>query len=150
MTGWKVWPAGPRDGAALIRIEAQSFGPRSWGEKSILESFDAPGIFVLMAGKTIKAPAGFAIWRFLGVEAELLTLGVALQLRRSGLARALLREIIDTAAKKGAARLFLDVDAANTAARGLYAQAGFEQTSVRHAYYRDGADAIVMQKMLSA
>jgi len=150
MTGWRVWPAGPDDEAILIGLEVQSFGARSWGAKSTSESFMAAGICVLMAGKDRSSAAGFAMWRDLGAEAELLTIGVAPGARRAGLARALLRGMLDMAAKGGAARMVLEVDAANAAARGLYAQAGFEQISVRRAYYRDGADGLVMQKMLSA
>jgi [ribosomal protein S18]-alanine N-acetyltransferase len=146
--GWSVWRAASEEEDALIRLEAQSFGARSWGEKSLRESFTAPGVMVLLAGKARNAPDGFAIWRDLDGEAEILTLGVAFGQRRLGLGAALLAGIVCSARSIKVERLFLEVDAGNQAARALYDAAGFARTGVRRAYYRDGADAVAMQLIL--
>ncbi|NOX94341.1 MAG: ribosomal protein S18-alanine N-acetyltransferase [Alphaproteobacteria bacterium] len=148
MTRWRVWLAQRNEEAALIQLEAQSFGARSWGENSLKESFSTPGVAILMAGSDEKPPVGFAIWRDLGGEAELLTLGVATDHLRAGVGQALLEAVMDGARSAKAERLFLEVDDGNEAARGLYTSAGFELAGVRRAYYRDGADALVMQLLL--
>ncbi len=153
MTRWRVWQAQRNEEAALIHLEAQSFGERSWGEKSLRESFSTPGVVILLAGSCVTgsssdSPAGFALWRDLGGEAELLTLGVAPDHLRAGLGQTLLTGVVDGARLAKAERLFLEVDNGNKAARRLYASAGFVLAGVRRAYYRDGADALVMQLLL--
>lgn len=148
MSRWRIWRAGPADRDALARLEAAAFGARSWGAQSVAESFNAARIAVLFVGETVDAPAGFAMWRDLGQEAELLTIGVVPAARRQGAGAALLGAVLGEARNAGALRIHLEVDAGADAALGLYRAAGFERSAVRRRYYRDGADAIVMQATL--
>ena len=56
------------------------------------------------------------------------------------------------AAARGAIRAFLEVAAPNTAARALYASAGWQDAGLRKDYYRTpkgNLDAILMDKRLS-
>ncbi|NOX83098.1 MAG: GNAT family N-acetyltransferase [Alphaproteobacteria bacterium] len=145
---YAIRSAGPDDAALLARLEAQSFGERSWGENNVKASFVAPRVTILLAGKPANPPSGFAMWRDLDGEAELLTIGVEPGAQRQGLAAALLAAVRKQALETGAARLFLEVDAGNEAALALYRAGGFEKISLRRAYYRDGADAVIMQVML--
>ncbi len=145
---YTIRPAGPDDAALLARLEAQSFGERSWGENNVKASFVAPHVTILLGGSARDAPSGFAMWRDLRGEAELLTIGVEPMAQHKGLAAALLGAVCKQAAEAGAARLFLEVDAGNEAALALYRAAGFEKISLRRAYYRNGADAVVMQVLL--
>ncbi len=148
MTRWLTWPAGVGDEAALIRLEAESFGARSWGENSLDASFQTPGVAVLFAGASKTSPVGFAIWRDLTSEAELLSIGVLPNVRKRALGAALLGAVRAAARKAGAKKLFLEVDAGNTAALALYQRNGFVEIGRRRAYYRDGADALAMQVQL--
>ena len=151
MSGWRVWRASAQDLAALVRLERLAFGERSWGENNVRESIVAPRVTVLMVGLEAKQPsdaAGFAMWRDLGGEAELLAIGVDPAKRRQGAAQALLTAAQAQALAAGASRLYLEVDAANAAALALYRAGGFQQTGLRKAYYRDGADAALMQRVL--
>ncbi len=145
---YSIRSAGLDDAALLARLEAQSFGERSWGENNVKASFVAPRVTILLAGKAANPPSGFAMWRDLGGEAELLTIGVEPGAQRQGLAAALLAAVRKQAGAAGAARLFLEVDAGNEAALALYKAGGFEKISLRRAYYRDGSDAVIMQVML--
>ena len=144
MTGWMVWAASPQDAEALARLEALAFGGRSWGENSVKESFVAPRVTVLFGGQDEDTPQGFAIWRDLGNEAELLTIGVVGAARRKGLGAALLEGAMAASRGAGAERFFLEVDAKNLEARALYEREGFSCVGERKAYYRDGGDAVVM------
>lgn len=148
MSEWKVWIAGPEEEDALVRLEAAAFGARSWGEKNVRGGFSASRVVVLMAGRDRETPAGFALWRDLGDEAEVLAIGVAPESRGKGAAQALMKALLEGAKAAGATRVFLEVDAGNEAALALYRATGFEKTGLRRAYYRDGADALVMQLLL--
>ncbi len=145
---YSIRRAGADDAALLARLEAQSFGERSWGANNVKASFVAPHVTILLAGKASDPPSGFAMWRDLQGEAELLTIGVEPSAQRKGVAGALLDAVRKQAAQAGAIRLFLEVDGGNAAGLALYKAAGFEKISLRRAYYRDGADAVIMQMML--
>lgn len=90
----------------------------------------------------------FALVRVLADEAELLTLATHPDHRRQGLAAAVMNGWMAEAARRGAARAWLEVAADNGAAQALYARAGFQVSGCRSGYYRrDGrapADALVM------
>ncbi|MEO1137035.1 MAG: GNAT family N-acetyltransferase [Pseudomonadota bacterium] len=144
MTAWRVWTAEPEDAEKLARLEALAFGDRSWGANNVKESFVASRVTVFLGGEGRATPKGFAVWRDLGEEAEMLTIGVIGLARRRGLGARLISAVLDAARAKNVRRFFLEVSAANTAARGLYAQAGFQEIGVRKAYYADGGDATVM------
>ncbi len=98
------------------------------------------------------AAVGFALFRAVADEAEILTLSVLPEARRSGLGAGLLAGCEDGARTAGAARLFLEVAAGNGAARALYDRAGYRECGRRKGYYRrpDGSrdNAVVMEKAL--
>lgn len=144
MTGWRIWTARREDADTLARLEALAFGGKSWGADNVKESFVASRVTVLFGGESETEPKGFAVWRDLGPDAELLTIGAVPAARRRGLGAALLAAVLDAAREAGARRFFLEVAADNTAARLLYEGAGFSPISVRKAYYRDGGDAAVL------
>lgn len=144
MTGWHIRRAVRADSDLLAALERDAFTDRSWGEKSVRESFDAKGVTVLLGGETEALLQGFALWRDLAGEAELLTIGVLPSVRGKGLGGALMSAIFDGARTVGCSRIFLEVDEGNAAARALYRRFGFAKDGVRKAYYRDGADAILM------
>ena len=144
MSRWRIRKAEPGEETMLADLEALAFGAKSWGADSVMASFVAPRVTILIGEKPGKAPAGFALWRDLGPEAELLTIGVAPATQARGLGAALVAAVVDAARAAGARRLFLEVGAENRAARRLYERAGFMEISVRRGYYRDGEDAVVM------
>ena len=141
---WRVWRATLADVETLVALEALAFGEKSWGADSVRASFVASRVTVLLGGAGTNSPAGFALWRDLGEEAEILTLGTADTVRRRGLGAALLAAMIDAARSGGAHRMFLEVNAGNKAGLALYQQAGFRDVGTRKRYYADGADARVM------
>ncbi len=144
MSGWRVWSGAEKDADALADLEALAFGGRSWGANNVKESFVASRVTVLFGGESEARAKGFALWRDLGDDAELLTIGVAPDARRQGLGAALLGAVIEAARHAGAQRLFLEVGMDNPEARALYERAGFSQVGARKAYYADGGDAAVL------
>lgn len=102
-------------------------------------------------GLALVAEDGFALISVAGDEAELLTLAVAPEARRKGRGRALTEAAMGAARASGAAEMFLEVAADNTAARALYEALGFGQVGARKGYYRraDGRmDAMILRRTL--
>lgn len=146
MSAWAIRAATRGDAAIIVNLEARAFGPASWGATAVSDGLTAPHVHALLACPPSATPAsGFAFWRAVGEEAEILSIGVAPAARRSGAARALLAAIIDRARAVGVRRLFLEVDVGNAAAVALYESFAFERIGKRKRYYRNGGDALVMR-----
>ncbi|MCX7343455.1 MAG: GNAT family N-acetyltransferase [Proteobacteria bacterium] len=88
----------------------------------------------------------FIVMYVVNDQTDLLTIGVAKNARKQGLATKLINWAIDMAPL--GQKFFLEVECSNTAATNLYKKIGFKQISVRKNYYQkddDGAvDALVM------
>jgi ribosomal-protein-alanine N-acetyltransferase len=96
---------------------------------------------------------GFAAWRQLSDEAELLNLAVDPQRRRRGVARTLLDASLTQLVGAGIVRLLLDVRAGNLPARRLYESLGFDEDGRRRGYYPargelPAEDAVLMSRNL--
>lgn len=127
------------DADALAALRARCFA-EPWDMAATLA---APGTFALVDGAR-----GFIVCRCAIDECEILAVGVAPEARRGGLGTALVAAAIDTARARGVARMFLEVAESNTAARVLYARAGFAPVGRRRGYYGGGVDAIVLARAL--
>lgn len=95
----------------------------------------------------IASQNGFIVYRQTLDEAEIITIGVAPDARRSGIAAAMLGIVEQELKKSGVKSIFLEVAENNAPARKLYEQNGYVQIAVRPKYY-DGIDAIMMKKDL--
>jgi ribosomal-protein-alanine N-acetyltransferase len=90
---------------------------------------------------------GYFILMVAAGEAHLLNLSIAARHQRSGHGRALLREAVDLARRRGARSVFLEVRPSNLAAQALYTRFGFRRIAVRRGYYPAHAgreDALVL------
>lgn len=74
---------------------------------------------------------------------EILALGTAPEVLRSGIMKMLLDDFAHKNSKNGKT-IHLEVHKANHSALSLYEKSGFKTTRVRKAYYSDGSDAIEM------
>lgn len=96
---------------------------------------------------------GFALYRVIADEAELLTLAVAPPHRRQGIATSLMQRWMTQAATLGAKSAFLEVASDNTAARALYSAHDFIEILRRAAYYQrtdaPPADALILKRALT-
>lgn len=140
---------GAERSAECAKIHAASFA-HPWQEGDFEQLLLAPEIF---ASGAIDAKdlclVGFVMSRAALDEAEILTLAVAPERRRTGVGRRLLRAHLSTLGGIGVAKLFLEVDADNLAAQALYVAFGFTRVGERQAYYRTAdarlAKALVMR-----
>ncbi len=95
----------------------------------------------------IASQNGFIVYRVVSDEAEIITIGVAPNARRGGIAAAMLAIAENDASKRGAKKIFLEVAESNNAARALYETSGYHTVGTRPKYY-DGVDAIIMEKQI--
>ena len=137
--------ATPAAAEALAALHAAAFPPEdAWDAAAFAAQLALPGVFA-----RLHPDGGLVLARAAGDEAEILTLAVVPTARRAGLGRALLAAATAEAAACGAQVMFLEVAAANAAARALYAASGFVPVGRRRRYYADGQDALVLRAPLS-
>jgi ribosomal-protein-alanine N-acetyltransferase len=125
----------------MAAIHAASFpAKKRWGADAMALQLSLPGGFGFLADA-----GGVVLARVAADEAEILTLAVVPEARRTGLASNLLRAALSRAVSAGAVCVLLEVAEDNMAARALYAGMGFEEVGRRRGYYGAGADALVMR-----
>ncbi|MGD9614145.1 MAG: GNAT family N-acetyltransferase [Alphaproteobacteria bacterium] len=137
------------DGAAepLSLMHGACFPEEPWDAGAFERILALHGVFGCLAWLG-EAPSGFVVARDLGGEAEILTLCVLPGMRRRGVGRALLREVIAQAGRRRLGSVVLEVAADNEAARLLYGAAGFARVGTRPRYYRRGRvviDALILR-----
>ena len=93
----------------------------------------------------IMSENGFIVYRIAVDEAEIITIGVNPEMRRQGIASAMIGIIEKTLLNQGIKKIFLEVATTNTPAQKLYENMGFKVVGLRPKYY-DGVDAILMSK----
>jgi len=131
--------------APLAAIHAMAFPPHeAWGEDAIALQLAMPGVLGLL-----HARGGMILIRVTEDEAEVLTLAVAPEARRQGVAGALLAAAMAAARAQAARTMVLEVAIGNAAARALYERAGFVEAGRRPRYYADGGDALILRARLS-
>lgn len=130
---------------AILAMQAASPEAAAWNRQAYEMILAGSNINRCLVAMREDKPAGFACFRVIGGEAELLNLAVLPELRRQGIAAQLLEAVIREAAGNGAADLFLEVRDSNLAALALYKQFGFQLNHRRPGYYRNPpADALTM------
>ena len=138
-------PAGAAEPLALLH--AGCFPEDPWDAEALGRILGLSGGFGFVAWQG-DMPVGFALARDLGGEGEILSLGVLPDCRRLGVGRLLLRAVTDEAARRRLPSIVLEVADDNTAARALYADAGFIAVGRRPRYYRrsgETVDALILR-----
>ncbi|WP_147918468.1 ribosomal protein S18-alanine N-acetyltransferase [Ruania zhangjianzhongii] len=147
-------PMRSEDLGVVIALEPELFGAGAWSRgvyEEELQRADRCYLVVATPVGTSSEPdrviayAGLAT----GIEATVMTIGVAASHRRQGHARTMLTALLDEARRTGAESVFLEVRISDDGAQALYRSFGFEPLAVRRGYYQpEGADALVMQLAL--
>ena len=132
---------------AIMALERASFPSDAWSDAMMREELASPhGWYIVVeeAGRVIgyaglRAPRGAR-------DADIQTITIASTARGRGRGRALLRELLEEAARRGITAVYLEVRADNPVAQSLYASEGFTEVGRRPRYYQpDDVDAIVMR-----
>ena len=143
---WTVEPlSSPDEIDAILAIEQASF-TNPWTRDMYVAELKNEGVsFFYLARDKGRQIVGFcSFWRVLD-ELHINNLAVVPELRRQGVATALLRRVMDEAARFGIRRTMLEVRQSNAAARQLYERFGFVVAGTRSNYYTNPVeDALVL------
>lgn len=134
--------------AALAALAARAYRHmRPWTAGAFADTLAAPSSLL------VATDHAFVLGRVIADEAEILALATDPDHQRRGAARAVLNGFETRAHARGAARVFLEVAAANHPARAFYAARGYAEAGRRRAYYSlpDGGtdDALILARPLS-
>jgi ribosomal-protein-alanine acetyltransferase len=136
------------DAEAVAALSADA-GAARWDAEAFRRELLLPHARLrVIEGGASFAVAAFAVWWHVVDEIHLLNIVVAADLRRSGLARALMDSMLDDARSVAARAIELEVRAGNASAIALYVAYGFETLGRRKRYYADGEDALLMEHVL--
>ena len=146
MTSWAIEAVtSPEQIDAVLAIEEASF-TNPWTRVMYLAELENAGVsFCFTASDPAGRVVGFcSFWRVLD-ELHINNLAVLPDVRRGGVATALLTHVLTYGAALGARRATLEVRRSNEPARLLYERFGFSVAGVRHGYYtKPVEDALVL------
>ena len=144
----EIQTASWRDLRPIVALEKICFGRDSWPWMEILAALSLPGTIRLKAERNEEI-IGFVIGdrRARKDVGWVASIGVHPTYRRRGIGRRLLAACEQ---QLGSARIRLSLRRSNEQALALYRQVGYAQVGVWPEYYRDGEDALVMERVLPA
>ena len=147
--------ATPPDFVQLSRLHQAAFtaiGQVGWTQKSLAESCAMAGSLLMVAFRD-EHPVGFAVFRCVLDEAELITLAVDPEHQGKSIASKLIKWSDAQLIQLGICSVFLEVRTDNRPAIRLYENIGFQSRSVRKGYYKldDGSrvDGVIYAKILT-
>lgn len=126
--------------AGAMAVMSAAFDPRfgeAWTASQLAGFMSLPRVTLSLA-RLDQATLGFALFRYIADEAELLLIAVDPRWRNRGVGDALLRNCIIKARKSNVIMLHIEVRENNRAIK-FYERAGFEHVHNRPAYYK-GSD----------
>ncbi len=143
----------PTDLDAMFRLDEVCFSEEFRFNWRSMREFAEEQDAVVQIAEREGGIAGFVIAHMermaLQLCAYVVTLDVAPEYRRQGLARSLMKEMESRVAAAGARWIHLHVFTGNEGAIRFYEQMNYEQTGVRRGFYgRAGLDALVYGKEL--
>ena len=136
-----VRPATADDIEAVAALDRILFGPDGWSDAQVAEELTGEHRRAWVVGRPL---VGYAVTRTAGDVTDLHRIGVRPDQRRRGVARALLTAALAAADRD---RMLLEVSVDNVGAVAFYTAEGFAEIDRRPRYYRDGTNAVVMERL---
>lgn len=127
---------------AVTALETVIFGADAWSANVVREELTGERRTAVVACD--PDVVGYAVVAHAGDTADLQRIAVEPARRREGLGHAMLAIVLPEDS-----RVLLEVSTRNEGALAFYDAEGFATIDRRPSYYRDGADALVMQRETS-
>jgi len=142
----RLRPLTTDDVPALDVMERALFGAGAWSPASLAEEITGPGRWYVGAQYGHGPLVGYAGLWFDGYDAQVMTIGTAVEHQGRGVGRVLLDALVARARELGAPAVLLEVRVDNEPALRLYQRAGFERLGLRRGYYQpENKDAWTMR-----
>ncbi|MDH3349701.1 MAG: ribosomal protein S18-alanine N-acetyltransferase [Desulfobulbaceae bacterium] len=143
-----IRPIKPSDLQAVLLIEKQAM-TNPWSAKMVNDEItNEHGLGYIATTDT--GLSGFAFFRLVADEGEILRIAVSTKHRRGGIGSSLIYTLLAELTSRQATGCFLEVRAGNIPAITLYETTGFTTTGRRKGYYNHPReDAIILYKDLS-
>jgi ribosomal-protein-alanine N-acetyltransferase len=145
--GVKFRPWTQLDLITIYGIECESYPDDPWSLDQFKEEYAGAGRQYLVA-EIDGAIVGYAGVMVMGDVTDILTLTVSSSHRRKGIAREMLKRMIDWSRNQKVDAVMLEMRVGNLEAEPLYRANGFRKISHRADYYGPGVDADVYRKEL--
>lgn len=142
-----IRPATDAEIDAIASLESEAF-PFPWKGEFFRGEIRASGRFNRVVVDDRGMLAGYLFSMLVLDELHINKIAVRPELRRRGIARALMDECFDFARQKGVQLLSLEVRETNDEAREFYHSLSFRLAYRRPSYYPDGEAALVMTRTL--
>ena len=171
MSAFAVRQAGPGDEEALAALDALCFGEGAWSLDSFTKEMNDNPFAVYIVAETVSNAElaemaempyegegeadepvdipdpelmGYVgLWLIAG-EGHITNVAVHPDHRRGGVAKVLMKLMLDLCEEQGVTDVTLEVRPSNTAALNLYRGFGFKEEGLRPKYYENGEDALIL------
>lgn len=125
----------------LAEMHPVIFPYQIWKAKDFIELFKQTVTRGLMILKE-EMPLGYLVWHQIGVEVDIITIGILPSHRELGIAQKLYDAFEDDLRQQHITRITLDVAENNKAAISFYQKQGFRFNGSRPGYYKIGRNAV--------
>jgi tRNA threonylcarbamoyl adenosine modification protein YeaZ/ribosomal-protein-alanine acetyltransferase len=146
--GVKFRPWTHMDLVTIYALEREVYLDDPWSMEQFKEEFAGKSRQYLVA-EFEGVVVGYAGVMLAGDVTDILTLTVAPNFRRRGIAREFLKRMVDWSRNQRVEAMMLEMRVGNVEAEPLYLENGFRKIAERANYYGPGLTAIVMRKELS-
>lgn len=118
----------------VAKLEAEIFS-EPWSEESFRQAATCPENIYLVVKIDNQICAYCGLWGVAG-EGQITNVAVRSEYRRRGIAKKMLKELIQEGIQRGLYAFTLEVRVGNVGARKLYHLLGFEEAGIRKQFYR--------------
>ena len=126
----------------------KEWGDAFWSLDEMARSLALPGYHLLCYYDRSSRMTGLVFSKDSVDSVELLFIYVITSAREEGLGKKLLQTLIDHCQLLKRHSLFLEVRKSHSVPQALYYSLGFIEVSIRPRYYKDGEDAVIMERKL--
>lgn len=134
------------DIAKIVNLENELLGT-TLGESYLKDAYTNPFNYIYVY-EIDNEIVGYISYSFDSDIAEMLNFCVDGSKQNKGIGTELLKYTINEFESLNGSSIILEVNSQNSKAIKLYEKMGFKQISIRKAYYSDGNDAKVLQRLL--